>query len=105
MYKNLIGNFEDFLGVPMKNPRSTFRLIYVKLIRYDMLQKSRLEVSQKNSAFRNQKFFRAGKVSWNYGIPINISSKIPEKKAPQEKIVKFFLFDTLKNTFWIVNLA
>ena len=39
------------------------------------------------------------------GTPINISSNIPEKKAPQGKILKFFLWDTLKTTFWLVNLT
>ena len=39
------------------------------------------------------------------GTPINISSNIPEKKAPQGKILKFILWDILKTTFWLVNLT
>ena len=38
-----------------------------------------------------QKFFRAGEVSW--------------KKAPQRKILNFFLLDTLKTAFSIKNLT
>ena len=48
---------------------------------------------------RNQIFFRAGEVSWNSGTSINISSKTQEKKAPQRKILNFFLLDTLKTAF------
>ena len=35
---------------------------------------------------RNQKFFKAGEVSWNQGTSINISSKIHERKALLRKI-------------------
>ena len=54
-----------------------------------------------SSQTRNQKFFRAGEVSWDYGTFINILLKTPEKKAPQGKAWEFFLPDTPKTTFWI----
>ena len=54
---------------------------------------------------RNQKFFRAGEVSSNLDISINISPKTQEKKASQGKILEFFLLETLKTTFLIENLA
>ena len=48
---------------------------------------------------RNQKFFRAGEMSWNQGTLINILLKGQEKKTPLGKIWDFFLRDTGKNTF------
>ena len=53
---------------------------------------------------RNQKFFKAGKVSWNQGTSINISSKTHEHKASQAKFSEFFLLDTVKITFRMKNL-
>ena len=48
---------------------------------------------------RNQKFFRAGEMSWNQGTSISILLKGQEKKTPLGKIWEFFLRDTGKNTF------
>ena len=48
---------------------------------------------------RNQKFFKAEEVSWNYGTSINISSKAHENKAPHGKILEFFHLDTTKTAF------
>ena len=52
----------------------------------------------------NQKFFRAGEVSWNWGTSINILSKSQEK-GPAGKNLGVFLLDTLKTTFWMANLT
>ena len=38
---------------------------------------------------------------WNYVTSINISSKTPEKEAPQGNILEFFLLDALKT--YIMN--
>ena len=38
----------------------------------------------------NQKFFRAGEVSWNQSTLINVLWKLTRKKAPQRKIWEFF---------------
>ena len=38
----------------------------------------------------NQKFFRAGEVSWNKDISMNILPKTHEKKAQREKLWSFF---------------
>ena len=42
---------------------------------------------------RNEEFFRAGEVSGNKGHLINISSPTYERKAPQGRILEFFLLD------------
>ena len=49
----------------------------------------------------NQTFFRAGKLSWNLGNSINISSKTQDKKYLQEKRLEIFPLDTLKTPRWI----
>ena len=38
----------------------------------------------------NQKFFRAGKVSWNKGKSINLSPTKHEKKNPKGNVLEFF---------------
>ena len=54
----------------------------------------------------NQEFFRAGEVSWNKGALINIIlSTAYERKAPQGKILEFFLLDALKVTFEMRHLT
>ena len=47
----------------------------------------------------NQESFRAGEVSWNEGTSISILSTTHQRKAPQGKILAFFLLDTLKTGF------
>ena len=39
------------------------------------------------------------KFSWNEGTSINISSTTHQRKTPQEKILEFFLLDSLKTVF------
>ena len=36
---------------------------------------------------------------------MKISSKTPEKEAPQGNVLEFFLLDVLKATFWMENLT
>ena len=52
---------------------------------------------------RKRGFFRAGKVCWNKGTLIKISSAAQERKAPQRKISEFSLLDTFKTAFQIRN--
>ena len=40
--------------------------------------------------------FQGREVSWNRGTSIKVSCTTYEKRAPQEKVVVFFLQDTLK---------
>ena len=54
---------------------------------------------------RNQKFFKAGEVSWNQGTSINILSKAHERKALLGKILEFLLQDAVKTTFRMKNLT
>ena len=54
---------------------------------------------------RNKKFFIVGEdgvelVQFNKHFV-----KTKEKEAPQGNIFEFFLLDTLKTTFWMVNLT
>ena len=56
-------------------------------------------------AHHSQIFFKVGEVSWNQGNLINISSKAQEKKAPQRKVLEFFLLNTFKPTFSMGNLT
>ena len=52
-----------------------------------------------------KRFFRAGEVSWNKGISINISLKTDkERKASWGNILGFFLLDAPKITFWMEHL-
>lgn len=44
----------------------------------------------------NQWFFRAGKVFWNKGTSVNISSTTHKRKPPQGKISQFLFLRTLK---------
>ena len=47
---------------------------------------------------RNQKFFRAGEISWNQGTLINLLLKKKQgKKALQGKTWELLFLDTLKN--------
>ena len=50
-----------------------------------------------------KKYFKVGKVSWNQGTSINISSKTHNRKALLGKISEFLLKDTVKNTFPMKN--
>ena len=54
---------------------------------------------------RNQNFYREGEVSWNYGTSKSILLKTQVKKAPQEKVLEFFLLDTPTTTIWLENLT
>ena len=45
-----------------------------------------------NVQWRNQEFLRAGKVSWNEGTSINISSTAHKRKAPQGNMLEFFSY-------------
>ena len=74
----------------MKNLRSTFRLIYVKLIRYDMLQKSRLEVSQKKLRIPQPEIFqgREGFVKLRHSDKYFIKNS--RKKGPAGKNCEVF---------------
>ena len=47
----------------------------------------------------NQEIFVAGEVSWNLSTSINVSCATHKRKAPQGKIVVFFLQDTLTTAF------
>ena len=49
-------------------------------------------ITYANFQARNQTFFRAGQLLWNQGASVNISSK------KKEKILGFYLLDTLKTT-------
>ena len=53
----------------------------------------------------NQKFYKAGEVSWNQDTSINISSKTHGRKALPGKILEFFFQDTVKTTFRLKNLT
>ena len=46
---------------------------------------------------RNQEFFRAGEFSGNMGTSIKHSPITQEGKAPQEKYIRIFRLETLKN--------
>ena len=54
---------------------------------------------------RNQKFSRTGWGWEEMGTLINISLKTQEKETPQGNILKLFLLNTLKATFWMENLT
>ena len=60
-------------------------------------------IMTKNNQARNQKFLKAGEVSWNLNTSINNSSKTRGKKAPWGNILEISVSDTLKTTFWIEN--
>ena len=49
-------------------------------------------ITYTNVQARNETFFRAGQLLWNQGASVNISSK------KEEKILGFYLLDTLKTT-------
>ena len=53
---------------------------------------------------RKQNFFKAGDVSLNQDTSINIVSKT-RKKVLEGNILEYFLFDTIKTTFRMENLA
>ena len=54
---------------------------------------------------RNQKFFRGRGGFVKLGHLDKHFIKKSRKKAPQEKILEFFLLDTLKTTFWMANVT
>ena len=56
-------------------------------------------IMTKNNQTHNQKFLKAGEVSWNLDTSINNSSKTRGKKAPWGNILEIFVSDTLKTTF------
>ena len=60
-------------------------------------------IMTKNNQARNQKFLKAGEVSWNLNTSINNSSKTRGKKAPWGNILEISVSDTLKTTFWMEN--
>ena len=60
-------------------------------------------IMTKNNQTHNQKFLKAGEVSWNLDTSINNSSKTRGKKAPWGNILEIFVSDTLKTTFWMEN--
>ena len=63
------------------------------------------ELNLKTQA-RNQKFFRAGEISWNQGTLINLLlKKNKEKKPLRENLGNFFSLILLKTTPLIENLT
>ena len=54
---------------------------------------------------RNQEFFRAGELSWNLGILININLQYKKEKPHREKISDFFCLETIKNSILNENFT